>query len=138
MALSKEKMELNLKKDQLEQEIKIQDETLTRKVKEVKDKLASYSNNQNKLGSSLKSKEEQLATLSQQKMEAEERLERFIKDSQAFLKDKLVQLKRKKREEEEKRDQAIKEYQNYEEKMCKAIDKVKALVADKLKELENQ
>ena len=61
--LKKEEKDLNQRKSQLEHEIKFEDEALTLKTKEVKDKLAAYSSKQNKLGSSLKAKEEQLAQL---------------------------------------------------------------------------
>ena len=134
--LRKEEKELNQRKIQLEHEIKTEDEALTAKTKEVKDKLAAYSSKQNKLGSSLKAKEEQLANLLQEKKEAEKNLDDFVKQSQVFLTDKVERLEKRKAEEEAKRAQAFKEYEEYEGQLCKEMDKLSKKMKSKLDKMK--
>ena len=135
LAHSNELEGLKTNKVKLEGEIKLQDENLTRKVKEVKDKLAIYSKSQNRLGSSLKSKEEQLAALTQEKLEADKKLEEFIHASHRFLEARVTQIQKKKDEQQAQRNQAIKEYEECEAKMCEEVEKVKQKIQSKLNKL---
>ena len=134
--LKKEEKDLNQRKSQLEHEIKFEDEALTLKTKEVKDKLAAYSSKQNKLGSSLKAKEEQLAHLLQEKKEAKKGLDDFVKQSQIFLTDKVEQLQKRKAEEEAKRAQAVKDYEDYEGQLCRNMDKLSKKMNGKLEKMK--
>merc|ERR1712111_182117 len=134
--VQKEEKDLNQRKSQLEHEIKFEDEALTLKTKEVKDKLAAYSSKQNKLGSSLKAKEEQLAHLLQEKKEAKKGLDNFVKQSQIFLTDKVEQLQKRKAEEEAKRAQAVRDYEDYEGQLCRNMDKLSKKMNGKLEKMK--
>merc|ERR1712111_255079 len=134
--VQKEEKDLNQRKSQLEHEIKFEDEALTLKTKEVKDKLAAYSSKQNKLGSSLKAKEEQLAHLLREKKEAKKGLDDFVKQSQIFLTDKVEQLQKRKAEEEAKRAQAVRDYEDYEGQLCRNMDKLSKKMNGKLEKMK--
>ena len=136
--LRSEEKELKQRKIQLEREIKSEDEVLSRKIDDLKEKLAAYSSKQNKLGSSLKAKEDQLANELKEKEEAEKRLESFKNESEIFLADRMEKLGKRKAEEEAKRDQAIKEFHDYEDKLCKGIDKLSDKMKAKLEKMKKE
>ena len=125
-------------KGRLLDDIKQEQEELTYKLKQVRDKLESKSRNKHQLGHDLKEKEVQLEIAIAEKRDLEKELEGVKKDGRETLMHIMREMEKDKKEELKKRDAAFEEYHQYSNKLSEVLREESAKMKTKLKKMKEE